>query len=350
MLDERGVDHVALLDVMEVDYKGQRRRIELHQGDLSAISPEDAVDLLVLSAFPNDYVPTRSSLIGALFRNGVSVEALSFNKAVDLRAAFSCWLSHPLHDTNLGIEFKRILCFEPLVRGSPPDVIGDIFRALSPFLADDPPIRTVAMPILAAGDQAYPISTMLEPLIEAAVNWLGIGLPLETLKIFAYSNSDAKEAATTFKQLKVRFSRPALSTASFTHDVFISYSRKDATAGETLASLLQKYGKRVYIDVLSLKKGAAWQPKIFAALDTCAKVVAFYSPDYIQSKICQEEFNIAWTRARNEETQVIFPIYWKSTELPTYMGMLNFVDCREAKEENLSLACSELVSALNKHS
>jgi len=337
---------MALLDVMEVDYNGQSRRIELHQGDLSSLPAEDAVDLLILSAFPNDYIPTRTSLIGALYRKGISVQELSLDKAVDLRKAFSCWLSQRLEDKIPGIEFKRILCFEPLVRGSPPEVVGDIFRALSPFLVDDPPIRTVAMPVVAAGDQGYSVSTMLEPLIEAAVNWLRIGLPLEKLKIFTYSNANAKQAKLSFGQLKTRFSSLPSSSNTFKHDVFISYSRKDSLAGEKLASLLKQAGKDVYIDVLSLEKGAAWQPNIFAALDECAKVVALYSPAYVESKICQEEFNIAWTRSRNEELQIIFPIYWQSTELPTYMSMLNFVDCREERKESLPIACSELLSLL----
>lgn len=347
-LDENKVEYMALLDVIEIDYRGESRRIELHQGDLSALSPNDAIDLLVVSAFPNDYIPTPSSLIGSLFTKGVSVQALSLDKAVDLRKAFSCWLSRPIDKPTPGIQFKRILCFEPLFRGNPPEVVGDIFRALAPFLAEDPPIRSIAMPVVAAGDQGHPISTMLEPLIEAAINWLGIGFSLETIRIYTYSNSDAKEAKSVFKQLKGKYSPPdSNAEKEYKHDVFISYSRKDSIAGEELASRLIQAGKDVYIDVLSLQKGAAWQPDIFTALDECAKIVALYSPDYLQSKICQEEFNIAWTRARNEESQIIFPIYWKSTELPTYMSMLNFVDCREAKIDSLSNACTEILSSLS---
>lgn len=336
---------MSLLDVIEVDYHGMTRRIELHAGDLTQLGPNDAVDLLILSAFPNDYLPTRTSLIGALYQKGLCVDALSQDKAVDLRDAFSCWISKPISSGLASLQFSRILCFEPLIRGEPPELVGDIFRALSPFLGDNPPIRSAAMPIVAAGDQGYPVSNMLVPLIEACVNWMGIGLPLETLKIFAHSKQTATEAANTFAQLKSRV-RPPKRASHFEFDVFVSYSRQNAAPGKELASILADAKLKVYIDVNSIEKGTAWQSHIFHALDNCEKMVAIYSPQYIESKICQEEFNIAWTRSRDEKAQIIFPIYWQSTKLPTYMKMLDFIDCREGNVHRLQSACNELVASL----
>ena len=80
---------MELLDVIEIGQK----KIELLEGDLTEIPEERAVDLLVLSAFPDDYMPTRTSLIGALERKGLSVEALSALKEEDLRDSFACWLT-----------------------------------------------------------------------------------------------------------------------------------------------------------------------------------------------------------------------------------------------------------------
>lgn len=161
---------MILLDTLRVYHGSEERLIELYQGNLTNLKPEEAVDILVVSAFPNDYIPTSTSPIGALYREGVSVAQLARSKVGDLRQTFSCWMSQEVAASHSGIQFKRILCFESSSRGTPPSVVGDIFRALAPFLGGEPPMSTVAMPVVASGDQGYGVSEMLPPLIDAAVH------------------------------------------------------------------------------------------------------------------------------------------------------------------------------------
>jgi len=55
---------MKLLDSIEV--RGEQNKvIELHQGDLADLTAAEAFDLLVVSAYPDDYTPTSTSLIGA---------------------------------------------------------------------------------------------------------------------------------------------------------------------------------------------------------------------------------------------------------------------------------------------
>jgi hypothetical protein len=88
-------------------------------------------------------------------------------KDIDLRTAYSCWLSTEFTAPDPRLAYRRILCFEPRERGKPPEVVGDIFRVLTPILAVRPEIRSLVLPVVAAGDRGYSIAEMLEPLCQS---------------------------------------------------------------------------------------------------------------------------------------------------------------------------------------
>lgn len=395
---------MRLIDTIDVP-GAARKRVELYQGDLTDLTPAEAFDTLVVSAFPDDYTATPRSLIGALARKGVSVESLAIDKDVDLRGAYACWLSREFKPANPALQFRRILCFEPQVRGRPPEVVGDIFRALVPILAERPDIRSIAAPVVAAGDQGYSTVEMLAPLLDAALHWLTRGLPLERFKIVAYAQEHADEAARVFAQRKSALAPKPPPDAAFDttvslqgsrsgdvvsrrstddsaaempsgatgragtdqpsalpasgpaagvdqlaeFDVFISYARANAAESEALERALRalRPGIRIFVDRKEIDIGSAWQPEIFESLDHCRKVVAMLSPAYLGSKVCKEEFNIAWIRGRESDTDVIFPVYLYTTALPTYMKYRNYFDCREGDPGKLTEASRRLLAALD---
>ena len=337
-------DPHEVLGAIEIGTPSGVARIELHRGDLTQTTLEDAVDVLVISSFPNDYTPTPSSLIGALHRKGISVEALARSKYLDLRQAFSCWLSTEIAPDIAGINFKRILCFEPLYKEGvdAPEAIGDIFRALAPFIGADPHVSSVAMPLPATGNQMYTVAEILPPLLKSAVEWLKIGLPLRTVKIYVRDHQ-AAAAQQILEAMSAELQcRPELKPAVRSYDAFISYAHTDREAAIAITGHLESAGLRVFVDELHLDTGVAWQQEIFRVLDQAHAIIALYSPDYVKSKVCQEEFNIAWARKRKDADMFVYPIYWRSSELPTYMELLNFADCRECRTERLEQACVTL--------
>jgi hypothetical protein len=337
---------MKLLDRYAVDSGTTSRHIELYHGDLSSIPPEEAVDVLVVSAFPNDYRPTPGSLIGALHRQGLSVDELARRKAVDLRNAFSCWLSEDIGAAFEKFGFRRILCFEPRVRGAPAEVVGEIFQSLMPFAYGDQPIRTLAMPLVASGDQGSSVSEMLSPLLEAASRWLALGLPIERLKIVEHSETKAAELARHFADLKSSISPFATeSRKQFAYDLFISYSQENSSEVDFMIEELRhrRPHLRIFLDRQDIDLGHSWQQTIFEAMDDCRTIVTVYSPPYLQSKVCKEEFHIALHRHRESETGVLFPVYLFSAELPTYMKLVQHVDCRESDAAKLTRACEDIL-------
>jgi TIR domain len=342
---------MELLDRLDVHQGSETKSIELYRGDLASMTPGEAVDILVVSAFPGDYSPTRSSLIGALWARGVRVEDLARQKEVDLRRTSSCWLSAPLGSKPPGIAFDRILCFEPRTRGKPPEVVGDIFRSLVPFLGLDAMGTTVAMPLVACGDQGVPVASMLSPLLEAAFNWMSHGLPLNRLKIVVHSAESASEAQAAFAQLKLR-QQPSSVTAAPTpapeFGVFISYAHKDWDMVTIIVGELRERRKdfKVFLDRTSPDPGVSWQQKIYEALEKCRKVIVVLSPAYLESKRCLEEYNLAHCRQVESGEPILYPILLNTASLPIYIRMLEYVDCREGNVERLRSCCSAFLTAV----
>lgn len=329
---------MLLLDIIEVPCVAGSARIELHHGDLTEIDAANAVDALVVSAFPNDYEPTPRSLIGALHAKGVSVDRLAQVKAVDLRSAFSCWLSQPIESAHPGLRFERILCFESVKTGSTASYVGDIFRALAPFVADVNPVRSIAMPLLTTGDQGHPMEELLPALLDASRHWISNGLSLQCIKIVVYSAETALAALAVFRDFKEKM-QPRAESSDHCYDVFISYSHRDADAAESIRDQLHGRGLKIYFDKQAIDVGAAWQQHIYSALASSSAVLALFSPNYVASKVCQEEFNMALFRSKKESKRLLFPIYWKSADLPVYMEMINYLDCRESRREALQEVC-----------
>ena len=193
--------------------------IELLRGDLSAIPTEHAVDALVVSAFPNSYTPNPGTLFEDLLERGLDMQEVARRKAEDQRERLGCWISQPLPPDVVRIfNFKRIVCFEPrypaFVARSGFDgrnieeTVGFVFRCLNNFVipeaADDNAatrrfdISRIAMPLLATGNQRVPVDALFPRLLEAAIFWLEEGLPVDQLKIVAFSPVETAIATRIF--------------------------------------------------------------------------------------------------------------------------------------------------------
>jgi hypothetical protein len=347
---EKDPQPLELLDRIELPVGDQVRSIELRCGDLTRVTQDDAVDVLVVSAFPDAYalLPIDGSLIGGLALQGLFVGELALDKAVDLRDTCSCWMSRELDPGDSGLPFRRILCFEPHRRGRPPEVVGDIFRALIPFL-DGKDLKTVAMPLVSTGVAETPVAEILPPLLEAAIHWITLGIPLERLTIVVFADHQKAEARATFTREKSKCQRDTVATQSgFDFDVFVSYAHENERDTDLIVEELvrAKPDVKIFFDRFELDVGSSWQGDLFEALDASRRILVLYSPAYLQSKVCKEEFNIAWARSRESDQSILFPLYLYTASLPTYMKVVQYIDCREGDPEKVAAACQTLVGTL----
>jgi len=336
---------MKLLETLSIATVRASKRLEIYHGDLTDL--RSSVDLLIISAGPEDYIPTPGSLMGALHRRGIVVAQLAMSKQLDLTGTFSCWMSGDISTWNVG--FRRILCFEPRQYRGIPELVRRFFQAVIAVLAEGTEFKTAAMPVVFSGGAGLPMPAVLEALIDGAVHWMALGLPLECLKIVIYNEKRAADAAKILSARKDRYkTSPFRPRAESTHDLFISYARENWNAVHAFVEDLKREDGniRVYIDNDDLNIGGIWQHELFMALDSCRKMVAFLSPQYLASPFCIEEFNIALLRGRSEDEGIVYPIYLHSAALPYYFLARQLNDCREGDAVKLKDACRRILSTL----
>ena len=280
-----------------------------------------------------------------------------------MREEFSCWLSEPL----IGVRsFRRILCIESGWRGTPPEIADDLFRAIAPCSISLFPNRSIAMPLIGAGDQGYPAEQILESVLHAAASWFRRGLPINVLKIVAYSGEIAALAKKRFLEFKradtSEGNREAQSPGSDRGepatgepapsgcDIFVSYAHEDSGAAQCVHESLQHFSpcSRVFFDKKTIAPGGSWLMQIADSLDSARRVVALYTPDYWASKYCKDEFCAAYVRQVDTGQSILFPIHFRRTRIPYLFRTVEYADCTEADLSKVSFACREICAGLSR--
>jgi hypothetical protein len=345
----------------------RQSRIELIYGDLTAIPNEQAVDLLVISAFPNSYVPAAGTLVEAFFKKGLPLGELANDKAVDMRDMLGCWLSKPFSkDRREKFHIDQFLCFEPRTHTDKPwEVVGNIFRCINNFAFDEK-VNRIAMPLLAAGNQQAPVQQMLPALLEASAFWLENGLPLDAIQLYLYRKEHIAEAKELFEAwLSTRQSagragaivkdkptkgKPGFESAGNDgYDFFVSYSHKQEKAVKLFVDALKQKNAslRIFYDRDEISPGATWLKAISDAIQHTRRFVAVLSPDYRNSQVCWDEFQCAYYMEGRRKQQIIQTLnFIADDEMPPMMAIRSYIDCTEANEEALQNSAVTLLQNL----
>jgi len=343
--------------------------LQLLQGDCTAIPKEHNADILVVSAFPNDYTPLPGSLMHALYEKGINVGEMAKNKAVNLVPQLGCWLSQPLNRAQQKeFNFKQILCFEPSRQsGAPETVVGNIFRCINNFVFDDDN-NVIAMPVLATGKQKVPMETMLPAMLDACIFWLDSGIPLDYIKLVVKDEAQAQKALPFFELAKKEYAsmylpdadseqpaaapprpsrarkvlrefagggaaQPAIAPqpvmtppqpsvapvrtpaqpeaksapTATDFDYFISYSHVHSPqVAELVSAMKAKDGNlNIFYDRETIPPGGLWIRQISDAIQRSKCVVCILSPQYRDSDVCWDEFQCAKAKEYRTKKSVI---------------------------------------------
>lgn len=363
--------------------------IQLLYGDLTAIPKEHAVDILIVSAYPGNYTAVPGTLMAALYDKGVYVEDMARDKEVNLVDELGCWLSKPLSpEQQEKLNFKRILCFEPYTHTVTPEaVVGNIFRCINTF-AFDKHNNTIAMPVLASGNQKAPIEKMLPAILDAAMFWLESGLPLDCIKLALYKEEQVVVALPIFNAIKEKYNpvfvprdvRPAPApqpvntdrknpvrpasppqvnpvdvksttvpvSAVKEYDFFISYSHRQLDqVKEFVTALLEKNNSfNIFYDKTSIPPGGSWIKQISDAIQNSRAVICILSPEYSKSDVCWDEFQCAKVMELRKKISVIKTInFLNDANMPPMMAIYSYIDCTEGDLQKLKDAVNDLINA-----
>ncbi|KAK3591628.1 hypothetical protein CHS0354_013812 [Potamilus streckersoni] len=346
---------LVLQDTITIETVTGKCDIQLLYGDITKLSPAEKVDIVMVSAFPGDYASLSGTVLGALAYNlGISVRELSMDKEQDLRRHFSCWLSKPLSTQDS--PYGRLLCFERR-RGSDltlPQQVAEMFRVFVPVFNNQD--KTVITPLLATGHQGYSKIKMLQTMVNGAASWMEGGLPLRCLKIVIYDNINL-DVNKEFERLKIQWEARSIrkKKTTMSYDVYMCFDMGDQHWVSHIAKCLQnsREGLKVFASHQDFDKDRVWQDDIFSVMTSCKRVIAVFTPSFMENPECLELYNMAICCNRVKKSAILAPFYIISVpNLPNYLTQVQWVDCRVRKEGEIAevkieKACAEIMKKLD---
>jgi len=129
--------------------------------------------------------------------------------------------------------------------------------------------------------------------------------------------------------------------ASPVEQVFISHAEEDADFAQRLADDLKGLGLRIWISPQSILPGEGWVTAIERGLRESSHVVIVLSPDAMRSEWVEKEIEVAITRERKGQINVI-PLEVKPCQTPLLLSSYQMVSFQRDYEAGLSRLAGRL--------
>jgi len=143
------------------------KQFELYEGDITNLPFE--VDLICVSAFKNGYIPVPGTVIGQLYNRGLNVDKLSQQPELDFRESLGIWVSEKLNQ----FFAKKLICVEIIgANDTLSGAINNLFAVLAALEIRGEQNKTIAIPLLGAGNQGIDPKNVISVLLKASIDFL----------------------------------------------------------------------------------------------------------------------------------------------------------------------------------
>lgn len=191
-------------NVFDFESPSGLKSIEITCTDITSI--EGIYDILIVSAFQNDYKPLPKTLIGAINGLGINVDMLAQNPYLDMRSTQHVWLSKDVLQEDC--KFKRIACVElspqkgiNIKMSHVKKRVSSLFGMLSAANYTGIQIKEVIMPIIGANAQDYSAERMAEIILREGYHALESIPQFQRLKVVEMNPERFDALSLAFNQI-----------------------------------------------------------------------------------------------------------------------------------------------------
>jgi len=326
------------------------RSLDIYVGDVTSTEELSPVDILCISAFPNDYWAEEGTVIHSLSQKGINVEQESDHKLFDWREQWQCWASTLLvNDVNI----RQLICFEHAQYTSKPDeVVGNVFRSIRELILSQnygDALPTVRLPLLSTGDQGHPKPKMLEAMIRQAYLHLQAGLPVQKIEFVIYPGMrEVYQLCALSGQVLDSCEKDWLRVMQINHDspqwdLFFSYRHTNIKSMQGLIHDLKSCcaDTSYFIDDKDLVEGYCWKPQLINNMARSRYIVCWITDDYADSGECMDEFHAAQILSFEGNMRLLPILNLKSRSiesLPDSLRRIHMIDPTELLQSGSNIA------------
>lgn len=269
---------------------------------------DEDIDILTASAFVGSYTPSPRTLFRALYNIGISAEYLSHKPEIDLRSLCKVWLSKeiPLPETRI----HRLGCIEfingddyfrgiDLSEQTMLNSIKSYFQMLDIAATYDIKMDTIALPLLAGGNQNISAELTIIPIINECLSFLNRN---SSVKSIYFIERNPEKAAIIADALKTSYRMLAQKQEHSVEEeekevtcqanVFISHSSEDKNIADNLCSKLERKGIKVWYAPRDVK--GPYAAAIAEAISKATHFIIILSENSMKSQHVLSEIDLAF--------------------------------------------------------